>query len=172
MGRALFAFLSGVHAGLPRAFNLDNENRIRKAASLLIGTGAGLHPDHRAQIVYEIALYGPLPGLTHKERAYLALMLFRSFRSRKKPPNNAAIQYLLSDEEQMSAKIYGEALRAAVVLSGRSSAVLKNFSLGVEPGVLSLCVEEGADVFLIERGQTHFDTLANLIGCKLNVHRL
>ncbi|PCH99585.1 MAG: hypothetical protein COB76_05380 [Alphaproteobacteria bacterium] len=65
-----------------------------------------------------------------------------------------------------------EALRAAVVLSGRSSAVLKNFSLGVEPGVLSLCVEEGADVFLIERGQTHFDTLANLIGCKLNVHRL
>jgi len=55
------------------------------------------------------------------------------------------------------------------VLSGRSSSVLKNFSLTIEPGVLGLYVEAGAGVFLIERGLTHFDTLANLIGCKLNV---
>ncbi len=169
MGRALFVFLSGIHANLPRAFNLDNENRLRKAASLLIGTGAGLHPDHRAQIVCEIALYGPLPGLTHKERAYLALMLFRSFRSRKKPPNNAAIQYLLSDEEQMSATIYGEALRAAVVLSGRSSVVLKSFSLTLEPGVLTLQAQGRFQDLIIERIEEHFSTLANMLDCRLSV---
>ncbi len=169
MGRALFVFLSGIHAGLPRAFNLDNENRLRKAASLLIGTGAGLHPDHRAQIVYEIALYGPLPGLTHKERAYLALMLFRSFRSRKKPPNNAALQHVLSPKEQMSATIYGEALRAAVVLSGRSSVVLKSFSLSVNRELLILQAQEGFGDFIIERIEEHFRALANMLDVVLEI---
>ncbi len=169
MGLALHAFLADIHAGLPRTFKLDNENRIRKAANLLIGIGAGLHPDHRAQIVYEIALYSPLPGLTHKERAYLALMLFRSFRSRKKPPNNAAIQYLLSGAEQINAKIYGEALRAAIILSGRSSIVLKKFSLTLEPHTLVLRTQDGFQDLVIERIHERFKTLARLLNIDLQI---
>lgn len=163
LSSAIFKFLSGVHKGLPRAFDLDTENRMRKAASLLIGTGAGLHPDHRAKIVYEIALYGPLPGLTHKERAYLALMLFRSYRSRKTPPDNAVILYLLSENEQLSAKVYGEAIRASVVLSGRSPSVLNHFSLFMQSEYLVLNVKRQSASLVIERTRTHFEDLATLI---------
>jgi len=169
MGLALHTFLGDIYADLPHTFSLCNENRIRKAANLLIGIGTGLHPDHRAQIVYEIALYGPLPGLNHKERAYLALMLFRSFRSRKKPPNNAAIQYLLSGAEQMNAKIYGEALRAAVILSGRSSIVLKKFSLTLEPRALVLQTQDGFQDLIIERIHQRFSALASLLGVALQI---
>ena len=169
VGSAIFTFLSGVHTDLPRAFDLDAENRIRKAASLLIDTGAGLHPDHRAQIVYEIALYGPLPGLTHKERAYLALMLFRSYRSRKKPPDNAVMQHLLSEEEQFSAQIYGEAIRASVVLSGRAPAVLKNFSLSVQSANLVLAARAQAENLVVERTRTHFEDMAAMINMELKL---
>ena len=163
MGAALLKFLSGIHNEFPRTFDLDTENRIRKAASLLIGTGAGLHPDHRAKIVYEIALYGPLPGLTHKERAYLALMLFRAYRSRKTPPENAIIQHLLSESEQLSAQIYGEAIRAAVVLSGRSPAALSKFVISGQDGHLILSVNEDVEALIIERTRIHFEDLANMI---------
>jgi len=164
MGAVMDGFLSGIHADLPRSFDLKTENRIRKAASLLIGTGAGLHPDHRAQIVYEIALYGPLPGLTHKERAYLALMLFRAYRSRKTPPDNNVILHLLSEGERLCAQIYGEAMRASVVLSGRSAAALKMFSISARAGELILEAQEQAHPLIIERTRTHFENLAAMIG--------
>jgi len=169
MGAAIFKFLSGIHADLPRTFDLETENRIRKAASLLIGTGAGLHPDHRAKIVYEIALYGPLPGLTHKERAYLALMLFRAYRSRKTPPDNAVIQHLLSENEQLSAKTYGEAMRAAVVLSGRSSSTLEKFAIYVQDEALVLRMDRDAEALMIERTRTHFEDLAKMLNKVLNI---
>ncbi len=164
LGAAIFDFLSGVHGELPRTFDLVTENRIRKAASLLIGTGAGLHPDHRAKIVYEIALYGPLPGLSHKERAYLAFMLFRAYRSRKTPPENAIIQHFLSETEQRSAQIYGEAIRAAVVLSGRSPSVLNKFTLFVQGQHLVLAASKLAESLVVERPQARFDSLARMLG--------
>ena len=169
MGSAIFKFLSGIHAELPRIFDLDTENRIRKAASLLIGTGAGLHPDHRAKIVYEIALYGPLPGLTHKERAYLALMLFRAYRSRKTPPDNAVILHLLSERERLSAQTYGEAMRATVVLSGRSSSTLGKFAIVVHGQALGLSMDEDVKVLIIERVNSHFEELAKMLGRTLNI---
>ncbi len=169
MGAAIYEFLSGIHPSMPRSFCLNTENRIRKAASLLIGTGAGLHPDHRAKIVYEIALYGPLPGLTHKERAYLALTLFRAYRSRKTPPDSAVIWHLLSETEQLSAQIYGEAMRAAVVLSGRSPAVLGKISLAINEGALVLSVRQDMAALIVTRSRTHFDDLANLIKTPLQI---
>lgn len=163
MGDAIFKFLSGIHADLPRAFDLETEDRIRKAASLLMSTGAGLHPDHRAKIVYEIALYGPLPGLTHKERAYLALMLFRAYRSRKTPPDSAVIHHLLNENEQLSAQIYGEAMRAAVVLSGRCPATLEKFTIVVNGEILALSMDGDVEALIIERTRTHFEDLAKMI---------
>lgn len=169
MGAAIYKFLSGMHAELPRAFDLNTENRIRKAASLLIGTGAGLHPDHRAKIVYEIALYGPLPGLTHKERAYLALMLFRAYRSRKTPPDSAVIQHMLNEAEQVSAQIYGEAMRAAVVLSGRCPTALGKFTIVVKEEVLVLSMGKYVEALIIERTNTHFEDLAKMLNLTLKI---
>ena len=169
MGTAMFEFLWNIHDELPRTYDLESENRIRKAACLLISTGTGLHPDHRAKIVYKIALYGPMPGLTHKERAYLALILFRAYRSRKTPPDNAVIQHLLNENEQVSAQTYGEAIRAAVVLSGRSASALQKFSVSVSGGDLILKVHAGAKALIIERTRNHFIDLAKMMGRTLCV---
>jgi exopolyphosphatase / guanosine-5'-triphosphate,3'-diphosphate pyrophosphatase len=171
MAAETFRFLSGIQADLPRTFALETEDRIRKAASFLIGIGAGLHPDHRAKIVYEIALYGPLPGLTHKERAYLALMLFRSFRSRKKPPDHAVIQELLSESEQMNATIYGKALRASIVLGGRSAEVLQNYSVALDANAMFLSVQRGSEDIIIERITEHFKQFADMLGVTLHLKK-
>jgi exopolyphosphatase/guanosine-5'-triphosphate,3'-diphosphate pyrophosphatase len=128
-GEPLFSFLNGFAQSLPVVFGADNENRLRRAACLLGGIGKGLHPGHKARMVFRSVLYAPLPSLTHKERAYLALMLFGSYTSKETTPNADAIAYLLSPREQACARVYGEAMRLATLAAGRSAPVLAKFTL-------------------------------------------
>ena len=169
IAQAIDAFLSGLKDIFPRTFSRPAEARLRKAASLLISTGAGLHPDHRAQIIYEIALFGPLSGVTHKERAYLAFMVFRAFRSRKTPPQNSIIQHLLSEQEQNNARIYGEAIRAAVVLGGRSPDILAKITLSADEHCLVLRPRPEVRPLIVTRTQAHFQDLAKMLNLDLVV---
>ena len=162
-------FLSGIDETLPSGFQGAAKNRLRIAACALVGIGKGLHPDHRAQMVFETVLYAPMPGLTHAERACLALALFSSYSSASSTPNNAAMKALLSDEQRHAARTYGEAMRFAVVLSGRNSEILSHFRLSNESGVLTLHIENGFEDVLIERGRLRFQRLARLIGVKTNI---
>lgn len=127
----LFKFLGDASQYFPISFPPIYETRLRKAACMLAGTGKGLHPSYRANLVFEDVLYAPLSGLTHKERAYLALILYRSFTGKTKTPNDAAIQLLLDEKEQLAASIYGLAIRMAVVASGRSASLLKHLKLEI-----------------------------------------
>lgn len=129
--KPLFKFLDDASEFFPMSFPRAYEVRLRKAACMLAGTGKGLHPSYRADLVFEDVLYAPLAGLTHKERAYLALILFRSFTGKTKTPNDAAIGLLLDEKEKLSASIYGLAIRMAVVASGRSSSLLKHFQFEI-----------------------------------------
>jgi len=67
----LYQFLEEAAAHFPSYFESENENRLRKAACQLAGIGKGLHPDYRADLVFDDVLYAPLANLTHQERAYL-----------------------------------------------------------------------------------------------------
>lgn len=131
---ALFKFLEDASAYFPMSFPPAYEIRLRKAACMLAGIGKGLHPSYRADLVFEDVFYAPLAGLSHKERAYLALILYRSFTGKTKTPNDAAIQLLLDEDEQLAASIYGLAIRMAVVASGRSSSLLKHFNFKMSAG--------------------------------------
>lgn len=128
-GEPLFDFLKSADPVFPRVFKPAKEARLRFAACLLTGLGKGRHPDHRPAMVFEEILHAPLAGLSHKARAYLALILFRSFTNASKTPDEAAINELLSESERQAADIYGMALRLGVVSSGRSADLLKAFSL-------------------------------------------
>ena len=134
----LFKFLEGASAHFPMTFPHVYETRLRRAACMLAGTGKGLHPSYRADLVFEDVLYAPLAGLKHKERAYLALILYRSFTSKTKTPNDAAINLLLDEDERLAASIYGLAIRAAVVASGRSLSLLKHLKLAMQPEGLAI----------------------------------
>ena len=140
-GEPLYEFIAPVAAYFPGCFEQENEIRLQRAACYLAGVGKGLHPDYRANLVFSEVLYAPLAGLTHKERAYLASILFASYTSSRIHPNMAATTHLLTAEEQEAARIYGSAMRLGIVASGRTASLLPAFNLSVEDGVLILSVE-------------------------------
>ncbi|MBC6412374.1 MAG: hypothetical protein GDA39_05565, partial [Hyphomonadaceae bacterium] len=164
----LIRFLSDSDHIYPAAFDADNESRIRRAACHLVGIGKGLHPDYRAELVFDEVLYAPLQGLTHKERAYLALMLYHSYTSKQHYTNVDAMQLLLSMREREAALIYGTAIRLAVVASGRSKSLVEKFQLYEDKGCLCLDVDEKYTDLYSERVVHRLKGLAGLLGLTTN----
>ncbi|HFB54601.1 MAG TPA: hypothetical protein ENJ46_01645, partial [Hellea balneolensis] len=163
-GEALYSFLTAFDHAWPPAFERENEYRLRKAACLLVGIGKGMNPDHKAKMVFQTVLYAPLPGVTHSERAYLTLMLFASFTEKLTTPNDVALQRLLSDEEQRSARLYGQAIRTAVKLSGRSYKTLNMLELECDAGCVKLKVKTGHEDLIDERCATYLAVFSDKLG--------
>jgi len=137
-GEPLYTFLENCAEKFPVSFEKDNENRLRKAACFLAGFGKGFHPDYRAGLVFDDVLYAPIAALTHRERIYLALILYRSYTSKSLSESRQNIVNLLSETEQKTARIYGTAMRVGIVASGRSVDLLSSMKLDIIDGRISL----------------------------------
>ncbi|WP_051279489.1 Ppx/GppA phosphatase family protein [Hellea balneolensis] len=168
----LFEFLKEASSHFPRFFDPENETRLRKAACQLAGIGKGLHPDYRASLIFDSVLFAPLAGLTHEERAYLALVLFSSYTGKSLPKNSKAVEALLTDEARLSARTYGAAMRLAIVASGRSPELLSWFRLFVERGELKLTVDPAKSALLSDRVMYRLSKLSQLSGLKLSQHKI
>ncbi len=168
-GDPLFSFLSDAAQHFPRTFSLENENTLRNAACDLVGIGKGLHPDHKAKMVFRSVLYAPLPGLTHKERAYLALMLFASYTSKENSPNQQAIDYWLDDEEKKAARIYGFAMRFGVTLSARSAYLLMGVKFEKNGDSLEVRLSRDRAALKSEKLAERLEQIATLLGCQSNI---
>lgn len=158
----LYSFLEAAQSAFPQMLDMENETRLRRAACYLAGMGKGLHPDYKAALVFENVLYAPLAGLTHKERAYLALMLFASLTGKERVPNKAAISLLLSEDDQRAARIYGTAIRLAVVASGNSEQLLGELKLNHNGGHLTLSVNPKFKNLMSERVRIRFNQLCSI----------
>jgi len=158
----LYDFLTRAESAFPAVLNPANETRLRRAACYLAGMGKGLHPDYKAALVFENVLYAPLAGLTHKERAYLALMLYASLTGKERLPNKAAIALLLSSDEQRAARIYGTAIRLAVVASGNSEQLLGELTLTHDDGRLTLSASPKFKSLMSQRVRIRFNQLCNV----------
>lgn len=167
-GVPLYEFLNPVSEYLPAGFADANDDRLRRAACHLVGIGKGMHPSYRAAHIFETVLYAPLPDLTHKERAYLALVLFASYTAKSKTPNDAALNHHLSEKEQRAARSYGEAMRFGVVLAGRSYAALEQCTLSADHGALSLHCRAGYEDLLTSRVHYRLERLAAAAGLGLS----
>ncbi len=165
----LFKFLNPLNPVMPQTFKTENENRLRKAACHLVGIGKGLHPDYRADLVFEDVLYAPLSGLNHKERAYLALILFHSYTGRQHTSNQDAIDLLLSQRERRAALIFGTAIRLAVVASGRSPELLKTLSIRPEKDALVISAKPAWTAVLTERVAHRLKKLGQLLDMQIKV---
>lgn len=163
LGQPLFAFLQGIESVLPSHFDSKNEIRLRRAACMLSGIGKGLHPDHKARMAFRTVLYAPLPDLTHTERAYLALIVYAAYTSKPTTPNDEAIEFLLSPEAQASAKIFGQAMRVGLDISGRSEKILSELSLVAQNQTLSLSPAVHAINLMTPSCQGRLKTLAEHI---------
>lgn len=166
-GDPLYNFLKEAAVHFPHHFEPDNENRLRLAACYLAGIGKGLHPDYRADLVFDNVLYAPVAGLTHHERAYLALMLYSSYTGKSLPKNGAAVMALLSEEAQKSARIYGTAMRLAVVATARSADLLDVFTLSVKDGAISFDVVTDKGSLLSDRVKYRLNKLSQISGLPL-----
>ena len=162
-GGPLYNFLEDAAEHFPHCFDRDSEIRLRRAACYLVGIGKGLHPDYRANLVFDDVLYAPISGLTHKERAYLALILFSSYTSTRSLPN-PALECLLDRQEQLSAQAYGTAIRLAVIASGRSPDLLKSFDLNVENGSLIFSVAPDSKDLMSDRVGYRLQKLSQISG--------
>lgn len=128
-GQPLMSFLESISDVLPTAFDPDMDQRLRRAASLLAGLGKNLHPDYRAELVFEDVLYAPIAGLSHPHRVWLALTLFRSVTRNRRPPNLTAIERLLTDTQIGVASSLGAAIRLAIVATGRTPELIEALQL-------------------------------------------
>lgn len=150
-GTPLMRFLAPILPRMQTGFAPEDKDRLIRAACHLAGLGKNLHPDYRAELVFENVLYAPVAGLTHIERAFLSLTLFRTYASKREAPEEALLDALLSEAQRESAALIGEAIRLAIVATGRTPGLLDDFTLvwdgptlklNVTPEVMSMVTEQ------------------------------
>jgi exopolyphosphatase/guanosine-5'-triphosphate,3'-diphosphate pyrophosphatase len=111
--------------------------RLCAAACRLVDIGALLHPDHRADLAFDLVARAPLSGLTHKDRAALALAVATRF---KRGVKNDVSERLLDKETAGRARALGSLMRLAADFSGRSAALLGHAKLKCNGKTLELKV--------------------------------
>ncbi|MEP3655495.1 MAG: Ppx/GppA family phosphatase [Litorimonas sp.] len=163
-GLPLYRFLSPLLSSLPCGFGAKEDARLLQAACHLAGLGKNLHPDHRAELVFEDVLYAPVAGLSHAERAFLSLSLFRTYTAKRKPPVAGLIDELLIQAQRHTAACIGEAIRLGIVVTGRTPSLLSDFSLAVEGTELRLSCQSEREAMVTDQVQYRLAKLAKLLG--------
>ncbi len=111
--------------------------RLTTAACRLVDIGALLHPDHRADLAFDLVARAPLPGLSHRDRAALALAVASRF---KRGLRNDVSEKLLDPMLAGRARALGALMRLAADFSGRSATLLKHAKLSCDGDTLTLRV--------------------------------
>jgi exopolyphosphatase/guanosine-5'-triphosphate,3'-diphosphate pyrophosphatase len=163
LGAALEAWLAPFWRRLEPVFEDGRETVLMAAACRLADLGARLHPDHRAQLVFDQVLRAPIAGLSHVERAFLATAIHARHTSQA-PPEPETLRRLLSPERQHRARTLGLAMRLGCDLSGRSPPLLAAASLSVEKGAAVLTAgRDNADLLLGEQTSKRLAALAQAL---------
>ena len=164
LGQALESWAGAAFARLDPLFG-DRDPILLAAASRLAELGAQLHPDHRAELVFNQVLRSPIAGLDHPERAFLACAAFSRHTSAGQPPNPALVSRLLSPERHQRARALGAALRLGCDMSGRSPELLGRTRLDFKTGVVQLQAEDAwASVLLGDPASKRGQALASILG--------
>ncbi|MEY2757139.1 MAG: hypothetical protein RIR33_917 [Pseudomonadota bacterium] len=111
--------------------------RLSAAACRLVDIGALLHPDHRADLAFDLVARAPLPGLNHRDRAALALAVASRF---KRGVRNDVSEKLLDANLAGRARALGALMRLAADFSGRSADLLRHARLTCDGDTLTLKV--------------------------------
>jgi exopolyphosphatase / guanosine-5'-triphosphate,3'-diphosphate pyrophosphatase len=155
---------------LQPVFSAKRDPVLVAAACRLADLGSRLHPDHRADLVFEQVLRAPIAGMNHAERSFLAMALFARHTASQNIPEPRIILRLLSPERLLRARALGAAMRLGCDLSGRSSALLARSSLRFDRNRVILSAEPSArDLLLGEQTARRCATLANILERELKI---
>lgn len=168
--RALDGWLQPIVSAMPEAFGEERDALLTASVCRLADLGARLHPDHRVDLVFDQVLRSPIPGQTHAERAFLAVVMNARYGGEAKTPAPGAVERLLPAAGQKRARALGLAMRLACDLSGRSPQLLANAAATVEKGALRITAAEGyADMLLGEQTRRRAKALAEAMGLTLKI---
>jgi exopolyphosphatase/guanosine-5'-triphosphate,3'-diphosphate pyrophosphatase len=166
LGPALSEWLKPVFQILDPVLG-DRDSILRSAVCRLADLGSRLHPDHRADLVFEQVLRAPIAGQSHAERAFLAVAAFSRHSSSSSMPEQAAINRLLPEAARRRARALGAAIRLGCDLTGRDPALLSRTQLSLDGEHLSLTADPGLkDLLLGEQTTRRFTALAGHLGVR------
>ena len=153
---------------LTPAFPLETEQerRLRLATCLLSDIGWSEHPDYRALHAYHRVLRLPYPGLTHPDRAEMALATLIRYGGEEEDRMVAPVRSLLDERRYTRARVTGLGLRLAHTLCGGAPGLLPQTKLRLSDKTLTLEVPSGAAIFLSEAVDRRFARLARALGVK------
>ncbi len=167
---ALEAWLTPLWSSLPPLFDEARQRVLLAAACRLATLGAHLHPDHRADLAFDLVLRAPIAGQSHPERAFLAIVVFNRYTALTANPEPGAVGKLLTAEQLARARALGAALRLGCELSGRSAVLLAGSTLSQSKGELLLTVKaSSADILLGEQVNKRAVQLASALGLMLKI---
>ena len=169
LGPALQDWIAPAFKGETPVFGADRDRLLRAAAARLTDIGARMHPDHRADLAFMQTLYAPFGGVTHAERAFLALAVLHRYQGKKAQLDDSVAGALLDEDQRDAALRLGLALRLGAALSGRSAKVLANFKLERRGGALILHPGKAAEAMVVERGLQRFEQLAEVLSLRAEV---
>jgi exopolyphosphatase/guanosine-5'-triphosphate,3'-diphosphate pyrophosphatase len=159
LGPALDAWLAPFWKKLDPVFEGGREAVLVAAACRLADLGARLHPDHRADLVFDQVLRAPFAGVDHAERTFLAVAAHA--RHTAQAVDSVAVSRLLTPERFRRARSLGLAMRLGCDLSGRSPPLLSRARLTLEKGAAVLTADKAnADLLLGEQTAKRLATFA------------
>jgi len=169
LGVALDAWITPAFRTLPPLFG-ERDGVLVSAACRLSDVGARLHPDHRADLVFEQVLRAPIAGQAHAERCFLAVAAHARHATNFNPPELTTLERLLSPTQLKRARALGATIRLACDLSGRSPSLLAHSRLTLDKNHLTLAAEPGfADLLLGEQTSKRANTAAQHLSLKSKI---
>lgn len=164
-GKALYDFILPVVPPFEDLFDGGvTDHDMIEAACYLADIGARLHPNSRAKLAYDSVIEGPWAGITHRQRAFLALAAGSRYARRIGAAE--AHSRLLSGAREDRARQVGALMRVGATFSGRSADVLEKAKLRVDREHLELIVQPDAGFMVSQTVERRFGYAAALLGVK------
>lgn len=164
LGPALERWLAPFWSRLEPVFAPTRDPVLMAAACRLADMGARLHPDHRADLVFDQVLRAPIAGQNHVERAFLAMALFARHTARDRPEDPSAVHRVLDPDLVRRARALGAAIRLGCDLSGRSPGLLAVSALTLDKGAAVLTAPRGsADLLVGDQTAKRLAQLATML---------
>ncbi|WP_421999411.1 exopolyphosphatase [Reyranella sp.] len=144
---------------------------LRTAACHLSDISWNDHPDYRAEQAYVRVLHLPAPGMSHRERAVLAMALAYRYKSDPKAAMLDTALHLSDSRGRSFARRLGACLRLAYNLSGGAPGLLPRIALGRTDRELRLTVPADASASLGDVTARRLESAAEAFGLKPVISR-
>lgn len=142
------------------------QRRLRLASCLLSDIGWSEHPDYRAIHAFHRVLRIPYPGLSHPERAEMAIAILVRYGGKEDDPMVMPVRTLLTEVDLNRARVTGLALRLAHTLTGGAPGLLPQTPLIRKNASLILELPRDPLVFHSEAVERRFLRLAKAMTLK------